>query len=193
MCIGDVSAGGPRSGSRSVSCRARNAEIGMVHVVPSLSRTHAQLVRALDYRLDGCRPRRVVAVGYENVWHTNGTDGGQSVYGVLSSVLLHGRIPPLRSEPLSSHSGWERAAFDQRGDVARGRRGEPVRECRLRVSSRVIGIANGSDRGLNLAMSVTPTWRRPLVLTSALPDVARRASDGTRVAVSAPIALHLGK
>ena len=53
--------------------------------------------RSLSLKLHRQLPyRTAVAVGHENIWHTDGTDGGSSRYLVVSKVML------LRDRPTSS-------------------------------------------------------------------------------------------
>ena len=145
--------------------------------------------RSLSLKLHRQLPlRSAVAVGYENVWRTRGTDGGASRYAVASTVL------PLRDDPtgplgalvLSAGLGDDRFLSEPR--FARGERGvNAFGSLGLRLLRPLSGIVNWSGQDLNLGLSVVPVRGAPVVVTPALLDVTGRAGDGARVAIAASV------
>jgi hypothetical protein len=149
--------------------------------------------RSLSLKLHRRLPyRSAVAVGYENVWHTRGTDGGDSHYVVASTVLPLRATPtaPLGAVVVSAGLGDDRFLSEKR--FARGEEGINVfGGLAVRLLSPVNGLANWSGQDLNLGLSVAPHRALPLVLTTAVLDVTGRAGDGARIAVGAGVGLDL--
>jgi hypothetical protein len=145
--------------------------------------------RSLSLKLHRRLPfRTALAVGYENVWHTEGTDGGSSRYAVASTVV------PLRAAPggalgslvLSGGLGTDRFLAEPR--FARGESGlNAFGSLAVRVLSPVNALVNWTGQDLNLGLSIVPHRALPVVLTPALLDVTGRAGDGARIGVSASL------
>ena len=145
--------------------------------------------RSLSLKLHRRLPlRSAVAVGYENVWHTDGTDGGDSRFGV-ASIVIPVRIDlaaPLGSIVLSGGLGEDRFLPEDR--FARGEKGTGVfGSAGIRLHRVANGVVNWSGQDLNLGLSVAPHRAWPVVVTPALLDVTGRAGDGARFAVSASV------
>ena len=145
--------------------------------------------RSLSLKLHRRLPfRSAVAVGYENIWHTGGTDGGDSRYAVISTAVPLRRDPhaPFGALVLSAGLGDDR--FLPEDQFARGESGMNVfGSLALRIVPAVNAIGNWSGQDLNVGLSIAPHRALPVILTPALLDVTGRAGDGARFAVSASI------
>jgi hypothetical protein len=143
--------------------------------------------RSLSLKLHRRLPfRAAVAVGHENIWHTDGTDGGSSRYLVVSKVLL------LRDRPTSAlgsmvvNVGLGNERFLPEMDFARGEDGiNAFGSLAVRVHSTTNAVANWTGQDLALGFSIAPVRTWPIVLTPALVDVTGRAGDGARFSLSA--------
>jgi hypothetical protein len=149
--------------------------------------------RSLSLKLHRRLPyRSAVAVGYENVWHTRGTDGGDSHYAVASTVVPLRADPaaPLGSMVVSAGIGDDR--FLSEKAFARREGGiNAFGSLAVRLLRPVNGLVNWSGQDLNLGLSIAPHRALPLVLTPAVLDVTGRAGDGARIAVSASVGVDL--
>jgi len=149
--------------------------------------------RSLSLKLHRRLPyRSAVAVGYENIWHTQGTDGGDSHYLVASTVV------PLRADPAAAlgsvvvSAGLGDDRFLSETAFARQEAGvNGFGSLAVRLLGPVNGLVNWSGQDLNLGLSIVPHRALPLVLTPAVLDVTGRAGDGARFAVSASIGADL--
>jgi hypothetical protein len=145
--------------------------------------------RSLSLKLHRRLPlRSALAVGYENIWHTAGTDGGSSRYVVGSTVIkLRERLGvPLGSVVVSLGVGTDRFLSEER--FARGENGVNLfGSAAVRVLRPVNAVANWTGQDLNLGLSIAPVRRWPVVITPALVDVTGAAGDGARFSVSAGI------
>lgn len=145
--------------------------------------------RSLSLKLHRGLPRRSsVALGYENLWHTRGTDGGDSRYGVLSTVLplRTGLATPLGALVVSVGLGDDRFLPEDRfaeGDSGAGVFGSVG----LQLTRSANAVVNWSGQDLNAGLSIVPHPRLPVVVTPALLDLTGRAGDGARFAVSAGV------
>jgi hypothetical protein len=149
--------------------------------------------RSLSLKLHRHLPlRSAVAVGYENIWHTAGTDGGDSHYAVASTILLLRADPtaPFGSVVVSAGLGDDRFLAEEQ--FARGKMGvNPFGSLALRLLRPVNGLVNWSGQDLNLGLSMVPHPVLPITITPALLDVTGRAGDGARFAVSAGIGYNI--
>lgn len=130
-----------------------------------------------------------VAAGWENVWHTAGTDGGSSPYVALSKATRlydGGDWMPFGVFVATVGVGGDRfqreAAF-LRGDAGVGVFGSVA----ARLVRPVHAIANWTGQDLSLGLSITPIPQLPLVVTPAVMDVTGRAGDGVRFSASAAL------
>jgi hypothetical protein len=145
--------------------------------------------RSLSLKLHRHLPlRSAVAVGYENIWHTRGTDGGDSHYVVASTVV------PLRADPAApfgavvASAGLGDDRFLAEEKFAGHEAGVNVfGGLAVRLLRPVNGLVNWSGQDLNLGLSVVPHRALPLVLTPAVLDVTGRAGDGARLAVGVSV------
>jgi hypothetical protein len=145
--------------------------------------------RSLSLKVHRRLPRRTaVALGYENLWHTDGTDGGDSRYGVLSTVLplRTGLTTPLGALVVSVGLGDDRFLPEER--FAEGEAGTGVfGSAALRLVRSTNAVVNWSGQDLNAGLSIVPHPRLPVVITPAVLDLTGRAGDGARFAVSAAL------
>jgi hypothetical protein len=145
--------------------------------------------RSLSLKLHRRLPfRSAIAVGHENIWHTDGTDGGSSRYVVVSKVVL------LRDRPTSAlgsvvlNAGLGTDRFLREADFARGADGvNPFGSVAVRVLPPVNAIANWTGQDLALGLSIAPVPKWPIVITPAMMDVTGTAGDGARFSMSAGI------
>ncbi|PEN14198.1 hypothetical protein CRI94_03930 [Longibacter salinarum] len=130
-----------------------------------------------------------IAVGWENIWHTEGTDGGSSPYAVVSkSARLHDGGPWVPFGVMAASVGVGGDRFQSEGAFLRGDTGAGVfGSLAVRLLRPVHAIANWTGQDLSLGMSITPLPRLPIVITPALMDVTGRAGDGVRFSMSAAI------
>jgi hypothetical protein len=121
-----------------------------------------------------------VAIGVENATTWGSTDGGSSVYGVVSKII------PLRdnlADPLSKLTlslGLGGGRFRSESDVQAGNESVNVfGSVGLQALERVSLIADWTGQDLNLGASIVP-FNIPLIITPAIADVTGNAGDGTR-------------
>jgi len=122
-----------------------------------------------------------VAVGVENAISWGNTDGGQSVYGVVSKVF---RLRENSTDPLSSVTasvGVGGGRFRSEDNIEEGDESPNVfGSVGLQVAEPISLIAEWTGQDLNLGASITPIPGVPLVITPAAADVTGSAGDGTR-------------
>ena len=143
--------------------------------------------RSLSLKLHRRLPfRSAIALGHENLWRTDGTDGGSSRYVVVSKVLL------LRDRPASAlgsmvvNVGLGNDRFLPEMQFVRGGGGvNAFGSVGVRVLPPVNAVVNWTGQDLALGLSVAPVRAWPLVITPAVMDVTGRAGDGARFAVGA--------
>jgi hypothetical protein len=126
-----------------------------------------------------------VAVGWENAVLWGGSDDDGSLYAAAT------RIVPLRRDPAQRFGvavftlGVGNGRFRFEEDYADDK--EMVNlfaAAGVRVSEPLSLVADWTGQDLNLAASVTPIRRVPLVLTAGVADVTGMAGDGARFIVS---------
>jgi len=121
-----------------------------------------------------------VAVGVENATTWGSTDGGSSVYGVVSKII------PLRDDPadplskLTLSLGLGGGRFRSESDVEAGNESVNVfGSIGIQALERVSLIADWTGQDLNLGASIVP-FNFPLIITPAIADVTGNAGDGAR-------------
>ena len=126
-----------------------------------------------------------VAVGWENALLWGGSDDKGSLYAVGT------RIVPLRADVSRAFSvavftlGVGNGRFRFEEDDAEGNETVNVfGAVGLRVSDPVSLVADWTGQDLNVAASVTPIRRVPLVATAGLADLTGSAGDGIRFILS---------
>jgi hypothetical protein len=143
--------------------------------------------RSLSLKLHRRLPfRSAIALGHENVWRTDGTDGGSSRYAVVSKVLLLRDRPTAALGSMVVNVGLGNDRFLPETQFARGADGvNAFGGVGVRVLPPVNAVVNWTGQDLALGLSVAPVRTWPLVLTPAVMDVTGRAGDGARFAVGA--------
>ncbi|PEN05553.1 hypothetical protein CRI93_12725 [Longimonas halophila] len=133
--------------------------------------------------------RWAVAIGHENMWHTDGTDGGSSRYAVVSHVLRpnHWHTTAfIVSAGIGNDRFLPERQFQQRADGLNA-----FGSVAARVHPAMHVVANWTGQDLALGLSVTPFERVPLVFSPALVDLTGHAGDGVRFSASLGMALTL--
>jgi len=148
--------------------------------------------RSLSLKLHRRLPyRTAIAVGHENIWHTNGTDGGSSRYVVVSKVLLFRDRPTAPFGSMVVNAGLGNDRFLSEPAFAQGDDGvNAFGSVGLRVLRPVNVVANWTGQDLALGLSIAPVRSWPLVITPAVMDVTGRAGDGARFSVSAGVSYN---
>ncbi len=128
--------------------------------------------------------RWAVAAGMENMILAGRTDGGKSVYGVVSGSL------PLRGEQqafgrLTLTAGVGDGRFNAYENVRRGRNAAGVfGAAALRLVPRVSALVSWTGQDLNAGLSWAPFPEWAFVVTPVLLDVDRRGGHGEWFAFS---------
>ncbi|MDJ1185673.1 hypothetical protein [Roseofilum casamattae] len=122
-----------------------------------------------------------IAAGVNNILEWGNTDGGSSVYGVVSKRF------DLREEASSPFSrlytsvGVGGGQFRSETDVLEGNDSVGVfGGVAVRVNGRMNAIAEWTGQDLTLGVSVVPFPQHPLILNPAVTDVTGNAGDGPR-------------
>jgi hypothetical protein len=135
--------------------------------------------------------RTAIAVGHENLWHTDGTDGGSSRYVVVSKVMLFRDRPTAPFGSMVVNAGLGNDRFLSEPAFARGDDGvNPFGSVGLRILRPVNAVANWTGQDLALGLSIAPVRTWPLVITPAFMDVTGTAGDGARFTVSAGLSYN---
>ncbi len=122
-----------------------------------------------------------IAYGWEDAVHSSGTDGGNSMYGVLTSTI------PIRDDPESFLSrvtlsaGVGNGRFQTERAFSEDRHGvNGFGSVGVRVFKPISLIADWTGQDLSLGASLVPFRRIPLYITPAYADVTGTAGDGAR-------------
>lgn len=125
-----------------------------------------------------------IAAGLENVLNYGGTDSPRTVYGVVSG---QSRLRQSGARPFSRvyySLGVGNGRFQSERDFQRGKNGVNVfGSVGTNLSRRASAFTEWTGSDLNVGMSFVPFRRLPLVITPALSDVTRRATDRPRFTV----------
>lgn len=149
--------------------------------------------RSLTLKLHRRLPyRSSIAVGHENLWHTDGTDGGSSRYVVLSKVLLFRDRPTSALGSMVVNVGLGNDRFLPEHQFVRGDDGvNAFGSVAVRVLPPVNAVANWTGQDLALGLSIAPVRTWPLVITPAVVDLTGRAGDGPRFSVSVGLSYRI--
>lgn len=140
----------------------------------------------LSFKLHRALPRNTsVAVGWENAVLWGNSDDRGSLYAAATRVL------PLRADPTRPFSvgvftlglGNGRFRFED-DDADDNETINLFAAAGVRVSEPLSLVADWTGQDLNLAASVTPIRRVPLVATAGVADVTGLAGDGARFILS---------
>jgi len=122
-----------------------------------------------------------IAVGVQRIAGWGETDGGSSVYGVVSKKIA------LKSSPVESFSelyltlGVGGGQFRPEEDILNGVESVGVYGgVTLRIVEQVNFITEWSGQDLTLGISFVPFRNVPLVVTPAVTDITETAGDGAR-------------
>lgn len=126
------------------------------------------------------------AVGWENAIHNAGTDGGRSLYGVVSSVIAIRSKATDALSTLTLSLGAGNGRFRSEKDVqADEERVNVFGSAGLRVFEWVSVIADWTGQDLVAALSIVPFIRVPLIITPGIADLTGSAGDGPRFVIGA--------
>lgn len=140
----------------------------------------------LSLKLHRALPHQTgIAVGWENGVQWGQTDADETLYAVAT------RIVHLRADPTTPFStavatlGLGTGRFRPEDAVADGRETVGVfGAVGVRVTEPVSAVADWTGQDLNVALSITPIRRVPLVVTPGVADITGTAGDGARFILS---------
>jgi hypothetical protein len=122
-----------------------------------------------------------VALGVQGFATWGETDGGSSLYGVVTKKI---RLKDRSSEPLSEINlslGIGGGQFRSESDIQKGNNVVGVfSSVAVRIIEPVSFIGEWTGQDLTLGFSIVPFRDIPLVLVPAITDVTNTAGDGTR-------------
>lgn len=131
-----------------------------------------------------------VAVGFENVANWGGTDGGASVYGVVSNNFqfrddTHGFLGSLAWNLGIGNNRFlsEQALFENKKGYNVFASGG------LRLNQQMALVMDWTGQDLASVISFVPFKYSPLVMSAGFADVTRRAGDGPRFILSAGVGM----
>jgi hypothetical protein len=161
-----------------------NRIVGIEATLTSFSTIRSGFFRVMSFSFKVHRTlpwNLAIAGGWEDAIHSQGTDGGSSKYGVLTSYIptRENSESPFSSITLSAGIGngrfqTEKAFYDgKRGVNGFGSIG-------VRVLSPVSLLADWTGQDLMLGASIIPFVRIPLFIAPAFADVTGSAGDGAR-------------
>ena len=171
--------------------------LGLEAAITSFSTFRSGLGKhaAISLKIHRVLPKNIgFAVGWENAIRTDGTDGGNSIYGVLSSVL---KTRERAGDPFSSvtiSGGVGGGRFQPEQATIDGKNGvNGFGSVGVRVLSGASAIADWSGQDLTLALSIVPLVRLPLVITPGIADVTGSAGDGARFILGVGLGFRFAK
>ncbi|MBE9016636.1 S-layer homology domain-containing protein [Chroococcidiopsidales cyanobacterium LEGE 13417] len=122
-----------------------------------------------------------IAVGAENAIIWGETDGGSSLYGVVSKAFNLKEDAAKPFSKITTSVGLGGGRFRSEEDVEDGNDTVNVfGSMGLQATEQLSLIADWTGQDLNLGVSVVPFRSLPLVITPSLADVTGNAGDGTR-------------
>lgn len=126
-----------------------------------------------------------VALGFENAINWGGTDGGSSIYGVVSKFF---QLTKTTKEPFSQLTlslGVGGGRFRSEGAIEDGVNSVGVfASAGLRIVEPVSAIVEWSGQDLNAGISLIPFQNIPLTVNLAGADLTGNAGDGARFVMS---------
>nr|WP_253852069.1 hypothetical protein [Microcystis sp. MC19] len=126
-----------------------------------------------------------VALGFENAINWGGTDGGSSIYGVVSKFF---QLTKTTKEPFSQLTlslGVGGGRFRSEGAIEDGVNSLGVfASAGLRIVEPVSAIVEWSGQDLNAGISLIPFPKIPLTVNLAGADLTGNAGDGARFVMS---------
>lgn len=122
-----------------------------------------------------------LAVGVQGVTSWGETDGGSSVYGVLTKKFNLQSSPKDFFSELFLTVGIGGGQFRSEDDILKGVDSVGIfGGASLRVIEQVNFISEWSGQDLSLGFSIVPFKNIPLVFTPAVTDITETAGDGSR-------------
>lgn len=140
----------------------------------------------LSFKLHRALPRSTsVAVGWENALLWGGSDDRGSLYAVATRVVTLREQPSQRFDVAVFTLGIGNGRFRFEDDDAADKKTVNVfAAAGVRVLEPLSLVADWTGQDLNLAASLTPIRRVPLVLTTGVADLTGGAGDGARFILS---------
>jgi hypothetical protein len=127
-----------------------------------------------------------VAVGFENVANWGGTDGGSSVYGVVSHNYQFRENATAFLGSLAWNLGVGNNRYLLESVLAEGKKGVNVfASGGLRLHERAALVLDWTGQDLASVISFVPIGSMPLVVSAGWADLTRTAGDGPRFIVGA--------
>ncbi len=124
------------------------------------------------------------AVGIENLVAWGNTDGGSSTYGVVSHTVQLTDKPADFMGSLAWNVGVGNRRFQSEDDIIAGKNGVNIfGSAGLRLASRASLVGDWTGQDLDVALSLVPFHKSPLVLSLGVADVTRTAGNGPRFIV----------
>ena len=171
--------------------------LGLEVAFTSFSTFRSQFAKhgAVSFKIHRALPKNWgIAAGWENAIRTDGTDGGNSVYGVISSVI---KTREHAGDPFSSitiSGGVGGGRFQTEAASRAGKNGvNGFGSIGIRILEPASVIADWSGQNLTLALSIVPFVRIPLVITPGVADVTSTAGDGARLIVGAGLGFRFAR
>ena len=127
-----------------------------------------------------------VAYGWEDAIHATGTDGGSSMYGVITSDIPFRENPDSPFSGVTLSGGVGNGRFQREQAFYEGRDGlNGFGSIGVHVFRPLSLIADWTGQDLMLGASIVPFARIPFFLTPSFADVTGSAGDGARFAMGA--------
>jgi hypothetical protein len=127
-----------------------------------------------------------VAIGYENVGNWGNTDGGSSVYGVVSHNVRFREDATALFGSLAWNVGVGNNRYLRESDLTAGRSGvNAFASGGLRLHERSALVLDWTGQDLTSVISFVPVRHLPLVVSAGWADLTRTAGDGPRFIVGA--------
>jgi hypothetical protein len=129
-----------------------------------------------------------VAVGFENVASWGGTDGGSSVYGVVSHNFQFRDDATAFLGSVAWNVGVGNNRYLREKDLEAGKTGVNVfASSGLRIHEQAALVLDWTGQDLASVISFVPIRSVPLVVSAGWADLTRMAGDGPRFVVGAGV------
>ena len=133
-----------------------------------------------------------VAYGWEDAIHSTGTDGGSSMYGVLTSDIRFREDYDAPMSAVTLSAGVGNGRFQTEQAFYAGKHGvNGFGSMGLHVVRPLSLIADWTGQDLMLGASIVPFRKLPLIITPAFADVTGSAGDGARFVMGAGFDFNL--
>jgi hypothetical protein len=133
-----------------------------------------------------------IAYGWEDAIHSSGTDGGSSMYGVLTSTIPTRDSPGSFLSSVTLSAGIGNGRFQTERAFSEDKKGvNGFGSIGVRVFKPISLIADWTGQDLMLGASLVPFPHIPFFLTPAFADVTGTAGDGARFVMGAGLDISL--